>query len=357
MKIGIISYWLNRGQGIVGRYLRSIFDELGHDTYVLARPTKDKFDVPRFIDTKDVWNQSGVTHASYYDIPLNEYLKWAKDNSLDVAFFDQNYQFEEIAELRKMGIKTIGRFVWETFSEGHVKDVKKAFDIIYSLTKCEQSRYASFGIDSPWLRWGCHPELNLIRPEKYKDGVYFFYPGGYLSRRKPTKTVIEAFTKVDSPDIRLIIKVQRKKRHNKLIGEVNNLDSRIRLISDDISSQEYYKLFSSCNICLAPSRWEGLVLHLYEAIAFGMPIITNNNPPMNEIVENSYNGILVESHQIGRAKSGIPAYEPDVDDLSRAIRVLSKQETLNMFAANTDEVRKKFSWDKTVACFREILSS
>ena len=78
MRIGIVSYWFNRGQGTVGRYIRSIFDVLGHETFVLARPTQDRFDLPRFIDTTDVWSQGGVTFASHFDIPTEEYKSWAR---------------------------------------------------------------------------------------------------------------------------------------------------------------------------------------------------------------------------------------------------------------------------------------
>lgn len=355
MRIGIVSYWFNRGQGTVGRYIRSIFDELGHETFVLARPTLDRFDLPRFIDTTDVWNQARVTFASDFNIPPEEYISWAKGNSIDVAFFDQNYQFDGISALRSMGIKTIGRFVWEAFSEEHVKPAKNAFSVIYSLTKCEQARYASLGIESPWVQWGCHPELTAIRPEKFKDGVYFFYPGGYFSKRKPTRTVIEAFSKVASSDIKLVIKAQTTKRQSEHIGGIDDLDPRIEVISEDLPSPKYYKLFSSCHTCLAPSRWEGLGLHLYEALSFGMPTITNDDPPMNEIVRNQYNGLLVSSHQIGYTKSGVPSYEPDTDDLSRAIDVLSEHAMIDELSRNTKEVRKMLSWDKTTGHYKNLL--
>jgi 1,2-diacylglycerol 3-alpha-glucosyltransferase len=356
MRIGIVSYWFNRGQGTIGRYIRSIFDALGYETFVLARPTKDRFDLPRFIDKTDVWDQPKVTFASTFNIPKEEYVSWAKDNSIDVAFLDQNYQFEGIAALKRMGIKTIGRFVWEAFAEEHVKAAKDAFSVIYSLTKCEQARYASFGIESPWVQWGCHPELTSIRARKFTDGVYFFYPGGYLSNRKPTKTLIKAFTKLSLPDIRLVIKAQRKKNHSELIGDVKTIDPRIKIVAEDLPSQQYYKLFSSCHVCLAPSRWEGLGLHLYEALSFGMPTITNDDPPMNEIIRNQYNGLLVSSHQIGHTKSGLPSHEPDADDLSSAIGALSEHGMIDQLSQNTKEVRKNLSWEKTTHHFKNLLS-
>ena len=86
MRIGIVSYWFNRGQATVSRYIRTTYDKLGHETFVLARPTKESFYLPGFIDTTDVWSQPGVTSASCYEIPLREYTTWVKDNSLEVVF-------------------------------------------------------------------------------------------------------------------------------------------------------------------------------------------------------------------------------------------------------------------------------
>ena len=42
MRVGVVSKWFNRGQPVVGRQLRSALDELGHETFVLARPKKEK---------------------------------------------------------------------------------------------------------------------------------------------------------------------------------------------------------------------------------------------------------------------------------------------------------------------------
>ena len=85
----------------------------------------------------------GVTVASSYVIPVEEMLAWARDNSLDVALFDQNYQFEEIAALREAGVRTYGRFVWEHFGAEHVEPARAAFTSVYSVTACEADRYAS----------------------------------------------------------------------------------------------------------------------------------------------------------------------------------------------------------------------
>ena len=81
MRIGICSWWFNRGQAVVARHLRSTLDELGHETFVLARPTRGGNIRPSFIDRTGVWDQPGVTEASAYEIPMREYEAWAEATS------------------------------------------------------------------------------------------------------------------------------------------------------------------------------------------------------------------------------------------------------------------------------------
>ncbi len=376
MNIGIVSWWFNRGQATVARHVRSALDELGHRTFVLARPTRDHFTRPRFVASEDVWDQSSVTRASRFEIPWREYARWARENDLDAIFFDQNYQLKSIARLRSLGIRTLGRFVWEQFGEEHVAAARRAFDVIYSLTRCEQARYSEeFGLETPYIPWGCHPELARSSLGKRKDAIYFFYPGGYVRDRKPTRAVIEAFSRTSRDDLRLIVKTQHPLRQSHLqpwppkprsrwrrrptdhsvVAE--ELDPRIELHADDLSVEEYYQLFSSCHVCLAPSRWEGLGLHFYEALAFGLPIITNDAAPMNETVRHLESGILVPSTVVGTTKSGISAREPDVGALCSAIEAVADDALRGRLAAGTEKLRAERSWQNVVEGYAGLLCS
>ncbi len=111
------------------------------------------------------------------------------------------------------------------------------------------------------------------------------------------------------------------------------------------------------NGCFSPARWEGLGLHLYEAIAFGQPIVCNDDAPMNELVVDGVNGILVPSHPDGLANSGIPAKTVDVDDLTAAISRLADPGLRAELSAGALKVREERSWDRTIADFAKLLAS
>jgi len=379
VRIGIVAYWFNRGQAVVARQLRAALEDLGHETFVLARPTRKTNIRPDWIDRSDVWAQDGVTAASDYEIPLDEYLAWAERTELDAVMFDQNYQFAEIAQLRERGVRTVGRFVWEHFADEHVETATAAFDRIYSLTGAEQERYATMGIDTFRVRWGCFPELveagERLRAERAEpdwispygfpgddETVVYLFPGGFMSKRKPLAETIAAFRAAQGRHLRLVLKAQverqakRVKRLARGGSRFGIRDHRIELVTADLPTSEYLAMFAAAEACLAPSRWEGLGLHLYEATALGVPIITNDNAPMNEVVVDGVSGVLVPGIADGVApRSGITAYRPDVAALTAAIERLADPAVREELAAGVRRRREELSWEHTVSDLEALL--
>ena len=356
MRVGIVTKWFASGQAVVSRYIRSALEELGHETFVLAKPGKGpRAGQERVADP--VWDQPGVAAASQADPSAAEYASWAAENSLDVVLCDQNDQFEEIAALRERGVRTIGRFVWESFAPEDADPAKRAYDVIYSFTRAEQERYRKLGIESPYLVWGCHPELVEIaeavrrqRPEgEAGDGlVRFVVPGSFMGKRKPFPEIVEAFTRTRDPRLRLLIRGQVDRKGGKLASAAGG-DERVVIELEDRPTEEHLRQFASCDVCLSPSRWEGLGLPLYEAIAFGMPTITNDAPPMNEVVADGVNGIVVDSVPWGEAGSGIPAFDPDFGQLTAAIERLGDDEERRRLSRGALELREgERSWRRTV---------
>jgi 1,2-diacylglycerol 3-alpha-glucosyltransferase len=356
LRIGICAYWFNRGQGVVARQLRSALDSLGHETFVLARPTRASNIRPAFVDRTGVWDQPRITESSDYRIPAEELVAWGSEHELELAFFDQNYEFEAIEALRASGVRTVGRFVWEQFGPEHVEPAKRALDVVYSLTDCERERYAALGIESPRVHWGIHPELlEYAKDEAVGDGqLAFFYPAGFLSKRKPVPQVLKAFRGLPGDRARLTVKGQVE-RKLELLDRAARRDPRVKVILEDLPTDEHLRLFASADVCVAPSRWEGLGLHLYESMALGLPVITNDNPPMNEVIRDGENGLLVRARRRGRARSGIPAYVPSVRGLAAAMRRTLDHELRSELAAGAREARGQLRWERTVAGYAELI--
>ncbi len=326
VRIGVVTKWFNRGQPVVGRHTRSAIDALGHETFVLARPKKERGPQPGALSRDDVWDQPGVTEASQYDIPLADYTEWVEREGIETILCDQNYGFSELAELRSRGVKVIGRFVWEHFTSDHLEGARNAYDVVFSMTRAEQERYREMGLETPYVPWGCHPELIDVaesvaerRSASHTDPyagqrgtpsseglVTFVFTGGFLGRRKPLEPVLEAWQNVQSDKARLIVKAQVERERLADAERAAAEDPRIELRIADEPTRQHLETVAAADVTLSPARWEGLGLPLYEAVAFGQPAITNAVAPMNEITLDGKNGLTIPSIPVGEAKLGHP---------------------------------------------------
>jgi glycosyltransferase involved in cell wall biosynthesis len=356
LNVGIVSKWFNRGQPVVGRYVRSAVDQLGHRSFVLAKPRREKGPMAGALERTGVWDQPDVTAASSFETPADEYEAWVEANSIDVILCDQNYQFDELSRLRSRGVRVVGRFVWEHFTGEHVAPALEAYDVVYSVTRCEQDRYAGWGLETPRVPWGIHPELLEVPVRRSDDGlVRFVFPGGFLGHRKPAEPVIEAFANARGENLRLLVKAQVERSRLDVILPLIEADERIELRLADEPWYEHLAAVAANDVSISPSRWEGLGLPLYEAVAFGMPTIANDDPPMNEVVVDDANGILVPSLPDGTARSGIAAKRPDIAAMTAAIERIAEPAVLGRLRDGAVASRADHRWERTVAGLGELL--
>jgi hypothetical protein len=61
---------------------------------------------------------------------------------------DQNYQFQELSQLRWAGVRVVDRFVWEAISPEQAIEAAQTLDVIYSFTRAEQQRYHEWYYDT-----------------------------------------------------------------------------------------------------------------------------------------------------------------------------------------------------------------
>jgi glycosyltransferase involved in cell wall biosynthesis len=135
------------------------------------------------------------------------------------------------------------------------------------------------------------------------------------------------------------------------------MDPRIKVLVGDFSTSDYLELFASSDVSLAPSRWEGLGLHLFEAVSFGIPTITNDAPPMNEIVYDKIDGLLVKSQVSGYRRPGVPILEPDTESLAKAISRMCNDNFRASLELGTKMKRDQLNWNNTKIGFRNLLEN
>ena len=73
----------------------------------------------------------------------------------------------------------------------------------------------------------------------------------------------------------------------------------MRVIDREVSNEQMRALLSEVDVTLFPSRFEGVGYPVLESLHAGVPVIATDAAPMNEIVEDERNGLLVRARDAG----------------------------------------------------------
>ncbi|WP_394138418.1 glycosyltransferase [Cytobacillus oceanisediminis] len=296
MKIGFVSAWLERGATYVTKsYIGLLKDK--HEILVYARGGEKYEKGNPNLDTKNItWGlRLGSTKIDW-----SHFAKWIRRNNLDVIFFNEQRDILIVLMIKKFfpNIK-VGAYV-DYYTEDSVSDFK-----IYDFLICNTRRHYSvfsWHKGAYYIPWGTDIDIFNINEQQMQQNntkLKFFHSMG-MSERKGTDILVNSFIngKLYEKNAKLIIHSQVNIDH--IISEYDSKKYNIEIIKKEVPAPGLYHLG---DVYVYPTTLDGLGLTIYEALACGMPVITTDNPPMNEIVNES-NGRLVKVELLRSRKDG-----------------------------------------------------
>lgn len=283
MNIGFISTWFERGAAYV---TKSYIDALrkNHNVFVYARGGE------KFAKGDPVWDLPYVTWGlklSGTKINYRHFRKWILTNKIEVLFFNEQRDIDIIAYVKKeFPFIKIGAYV-DYYKEDSLGDF-----LLYDFLICNTKRHYSVFKNHPqcyYVPWGT--DTDLFRPKTKKGkGTTFFHSAG-MSLRKGTKLLIDAFIEgklYEKANLIIHSQLDLEKTLNVKLNEL--MKYNITIIQQTVTAPGLYHMG---DIYVYPTTLDGLGLTIYEALSCGLPVITTNNGPMNEVVTNEV-GRLVE---------------------------------------------------------------
>jgi len=166
----------------------------------------------------------------------------------------------------------------------------------------------------------------------------FLLIGGFNTvHRKQADKVMNAFEIVlnDGFSVELTITSQCSVESLK-----KQCSQNIRILEENLSYTEIKKLYEEHDVTIQVSKHEGLGLGFFESIAAGIPVISLNVEPHNEIIKEGVNGWLLHAHDIQMTDNS--------DSLltSSSFDVLDMVSLLKHISNNVKEVNKMKSTTK-----------
>lgn len=330
LKIGFVSIWFERGQSYVSKTLRDVIAH-EHETFIFAR-TGGVYGRP-MLQTDGIWAVQNLTTFHDYNIPHEILGKWIDENAIDVVIFNEEYDWGIVNFCKKKGIKVI---TYLDYYKNDWKHSMRLYDAVLCSTKRTFNLVKDF-CNAYYIGWGIDTEI--FKPLNNTERKYtFFHNAGWLgiNYRKMTPAVILAFDAISryNPDITLFIHAQAKLE--RLPPEIIHIVRNNSRITYHVETVPAPGLYHKGSILVFPSKLEGLGLPLLEGMACGLPAIATDAPPMNEFVQDGYNGLLVKVTQklIRQDNIAFPEEIVDMHDLTIKMQKLANDNKLQIFMSD-----------------------
>ena len=196
-----------------------------------------------------------------------------------IVFFERHAWHPALLRLaREMGVATVCLPMWEWFN-GDAPEWRHC-DLFVCPTRFTEQIVRGYGFtNTAVLPWAV--DLEKFSPRRISGPARLFVHNAGLvdhDDRKGTRDTIEAFRKVKRDDVRLLVRMQKE-------TALPDLDIRIEVQVGNLGSAS--DLYATGDVCIQPSKMEGLGFMVLEPACCGIPVITTDYPPMNEFIRQA----------------------------------------------------------------------
>jgi glycosyltransferase involved in cell wall biosynthesis len=147
--------------------------------------------------------------------------------------------------------------------------------------------------------------------EKYNLPEKFFLYVGTLEPRKNIDRIVEAYSEIASDtDLDLVIAGRDGWKVKPIYNAIKKSPVRDRIhLPGFVAQEDLVAMYSSAEILVWPSLWEGFGFPPLESMACGTPVVTSNVSSMPEVVDQA--AILVDPFDVSSIASGMKKLATD----------------------------------------------
>lgn len=278
-------------------------------------------------------------------IPEDLFRQWLdRVNPEWCVFMEYNQWWKEdhnkVKICKELGIKTAGFLVYERLNWND-KDDYCLYDKIICPTGYQTKLMRKHGIyNTIHVPWGT--DINeidsVMYPERVDDKIIFYHCAGSggVDNRKNTDAVVSAYKQIQD----------------------ENTDLKITHLSiKAFERNEIISFIKMADVVVNTAKWDSIGLVSLEANACSRPVVVVDMPPVNELVKDKFNGMLVPGEIVSSKKVTCPAYNVNVEDLAKTMMLFKNKIVLDVMKRNARKFAEiNFDWAKNKKYFSEVFT-
>ena len=136
------------------------------------------------------------------------------------------------------------------------------------------------------------------------------------------------------------------------VGELRRISRNVELRTPP---QQNERLYDDGDVCVQPSHWEGLGLQLLECQAAGLPLVTTDAPPMNEL--NPLRTLRVAATEIVSVLGNhvFTSHGLSAEDLASTLESLYGSDLSQASQEARQFIEREHSWDNARRILQDVL--
>lgn len=204
---------------------------------------------------------------------------------------------------------------------------------------------APLAVDLVCPKGGVTSLLHRLRKKNGLKSPFILYVGA-IHPRKNVARVVRAFAQLKKTKRiphKLIIAGEFRWMPDQVMKEIENAKiAEHCLFLKDLTDPELACLYSSCEMLVWPSLYEGFGLPVLEAMSLGAPVVTSNCSSLPEVAGDA--ALLVDPRSI--------------DEIANAMwRILNEPDLANRLREKGRHRASQFSWVKTAQILANVFES
>jgi len=320
--VGIIGKTINTGLGTMSFLYKSIFERMAtvKNVYIMDSHEINVRDANAANIYVHTWIKNSDIHKLLMFEPVGPTM-WAALRYIKTHFPDiELYGIPMIDRIRKNEVQNHNVFNKTLCST-------RSTYLILERNGVENLCHVGYGIDTALF----YPDQDRINNILNKQDCTFFHNAGWGGDawRKNTEAVVIAFNKACQRVNTIRLHIHTQKPINQYPANVQKMikeNKKIIVSENNAPFEEIIKMNREADVSILPSKWEGLGIPFYESLACGVPVITVDHFPMNEIIIHNYNGLcckFTESRMPNNPDSLYLAANVVIDDMVEKICYIS----------------------------------
>ena len=232
------------------------------------------------------------------------------------VWLENVFQLARKAKVRVIYVPNLDCATTNGGTSSWIKSVRKSTVEIWAKTKFCQKVLNETGIKSNLVLWSIPDLVRRDREIHRKKPVDFLVIAGRggIKNRRGIDLALKAYALARKQDQNITLTIHSIKPLKKYVPpDLLNVEG-LSISEGLLARQDLAKFYDHADVLLYPTRWDGFGLSLLEALHEGLPVITTDGQPMNELVEHEHNGLLVEAE-----KNGVMKLTPNFECSARAM--------------------------------------